>query len=74
MTKDQIQVGGLYTAKVSGRLTTGRVLAIREVPPSWRDGRWETRIDVVNMVTGRKLTFRSAATPRTPDPAPQTRL
>ena len=69
MKKDQIQVGGLYTAKVSGKLTTVRVLAIREVPPAWRDGRWETRIDVVNTVTGRKTTFRSAAKLRGPAPS-----
>ncbi len=64
-----VQVGGRYVAKVSGVLTTVRILAIREVPPAWhgdRDGRWRTRIDVVNERTGRKTTFASAARLRRP--------
>jgi hypothetical protein len=55
----EIQIGARYLAKVSGSLTTVRVLAIRE---AWAASR-RTRqvIDVVNERTGRKLTFRSAA-------------
>lgn len=59
-----VQVGGRYIAKVSGVLTTVRVIAIREVPPAWHNpnsARWRTRIDVVNERTGRKTTFSSAA-------------
>ncbi|MBX3403815.1 MAG: hypothetical protein KF699_10435 [Phycisphaeraceae bacterium] len=59
-----VQVGGRYIAKVSGVLTTVRVLGIREVPPPWHGAtsdRWRTRIDVVNERTGRKTTFSSAA-------------
>jgi len=41
--------------------------------PPWhkpgRQGQWTTRIDVVNMVTGRKTTFRSAAKLRGPAPS-----
>lgn len=60
----EVDVGGRYTAKVSGRLTTVRVLAVREVPPPWHgtgNHRWQTRIDVLNESTGRKTTFASAA-------------
>jgi len=62
-----IQVGGRYIAKVSGVLTTVRVLAVREAPPAWHGGsRWRTRIDVVNERTGRKTTFSSSAKLRRP--------
>lgn len=63
MQLHEVQVGGRYTAKVSGVLTTVRVLAIREVPPAWHGDRggWRKRIDVVNERTGRKTTFASAA-------------
>ena len=54
----EIQIGQRYLAKVSGSLTTVRVLAIREVAAS---GRTRNVLDVVNERTGRKLTFRSAA-------------
>lgn len=59
MKKSEIKVGGLYKAKVSNRLTTVRVDAIREWgAPSVGTG---TRYDVTNLTTGRKTTFRSAA-------------
>jgi hypothetical protein len=54
----EIQIGQRYLAKVSGSLTTVRVLAIREVAAS---GRTRNVLDVVNERTGRKLTFPSAA-------------
>lgn len=60
----EVEVNGRYIAKVSGVLTTVRVLGIREVPPPWHGAtsdRWRTRIDVVNERTGRKTTFSSAA-------------
>lgn len=60
----EVQIGGRYLAKVSGVLTTVRVLGLREVPPAWHrpgSNRWRTRIDVVNERTGRKTTFASAA-------------
>lgn len=57
MKKNEIKVGGHYRAKVSNRLTTVRVDAIRE-----RNGfkKTETTYDVTNLSTGRKTTFRSA--------------
>ena len=64
MKLSEVQVNGRYIAKVSGVLTTVRVVGIREVPPAGRGGtndRWRTRIDVVNERTGRKTTFSSAA-------------
>ena len=58
----QITIGQRYVAKVSGSLTTVRVLAIRE---AWAaSGAARQVIDVVNERTGRRLTFRSAATCR----------
>jgi len=55
----EIKIGQRYVAKVSGMLTTVRVLAIRE---AWTaSGNSRQVIDVVNERTGRRLTFRSAA-------------
>ena len=56
-----IQIGGRYTAKVSGQVQVVRVIAIEEVPPpSWsaRDA-WRRRIIAVNEATGRRITIRS---------------
>ncbi len=68
MKKNEIRVGGLYLAKVSGNLTTVRVDAICDVEEvrGWRNstGRLRkavNRYDVTNLKTGRKTTFRSAA-------------
>jgi len=60
----EIEIGKCYIAKVSGTLTTVRVLAIRE---AWTaSGASRQVIDVVNERTGRRLTFRSAARLRRP--------
>jgi hypothetical protein len=67
MKKAEIQVGGRYRAKVSGKFTTVRVDAIREVT-KYRRG-WASLdnlttglvYDVTNLTTGRQLTFASAA-------------
>lgn len=59
-----VQVGGRYIAKVSGVLTTVRVLAMREM--SAFSGASRSVIDVVNERTGRRITFRSAARLRRP--------
>ena len=70
MKAKEITVGGKYVAKVSGKLTTVRVDAIRVVPGftpradriySGRARPDKTVYDVTNLTTGRKLTFRSAA-------------
>lgn len=59
MKISDIEVGGRYVAKVSGVLTTVRVLAIRD---AWtHNGSSRSVIDVVNERTGRRTTFRSAA-------------
>jgi hypothetical protein len=71
MKISEIAVGGRYVAKVSGTLTTVRVLDIREVPPSFGGTRWERRIDVVNERTGRKTIFASAARLRRAAPQAQ---
>ncbi|MCC6659506.1 MAG: hypothetical protein IT437_01340 [Phycisphaerales bacterium] len=70
-----VQVGGRYISKVSGVITTVRVLGIREAPPAWHNpgqGRWRTRIDVVNERTRRKTTFASPARLRRVIPAEST--
>ena len=59
MKKAEIKQGGLYIAKVSGRITTVRVDTIRE-RSDWR-GNTTTVYDVTNLKTGRKTTFKSAA-------------
>lgn len=59
MKRDQIKVGGHYTAKVSGNLVTVRVDAIDNKPSP---GIYSTKVayHVTNLATGRKTTFRSA--------------
>lgn len=64
-----VQVGGRYIAKVSGVLTTVRVLAMRET--SAFNGPSRSVIDVVNERTGRRTTFRSAARLRRPAGEPR---
>lgn len=63
MKKNEIVVGGKYSAKINGKLVTVRVDAIRE-SASYRAGRPNTPTtlyDVTNLTTSRKTTFRSAA-------------
>ena len=56
MKKSEVKVGGHYTAKISGKLTTVRVDAVR----SSKHGNIIDRWDVTNLTTGRKTTFRTA--------------
>ena len=58
MKAKEIQVGGVYFAKVSGRIVPVLVDAIREVDFDHQGSR---RYDVTNLHTKRKTTFRSAA-------------
>lgn len=68
MKKAEIQVGGLYAAKISGKVVTVRVDAIRKVDKpvygAYMGGvkyRETTCYDVTNLTTSRKTIFRSAA-------------
>ena len=69
MTASEITVGGKYYAKVSGRLVTVRVDAIRVVTGRSSTGFWfssqrhpdKTVFDVTNLATGLRTTFRSTA-------------
>lgn len=54
MRKNEIEVGGIYIAKVNNVLTTVRVDAVRE-------SAGKTVYDVTNLKTGRTTLFRSAA-------------
>jgi len=62
MKAKDIKVGGHYTAKIAGNLTTVRVDAIRQ---RYTNSRGQSccrdHYDVTNLRTGRKTTFRSAA-------------
>ena len=58
MKLSDVEVGGRYTAKVSGRIVPVRVVEIVPVEAS----RWssaKTRIEAVNEATGRRITIRS---------------
>ena len=58
MKLSDVQVGGRYTAKVSGRIVTVVVVEITQVEATrWSNAK--TRIDVVNEATGRRVTIRS---------------
>ncbi len=69
MKKSEIKVGGKYLAKVSGKLTTVRVDAIRE-RAYMSGGQSQHYYDVTNLATGRQTTFRSAAKFRSEVKAP----
>ena len=62
MKLKDVEVGGRYTAKVSGRVVTVRVTGIEEHPPtSWSvRSRSRTVIHAISEATGRRITFRSA--------------
>jgi hypothetical protein len=77
MKASEIVVGGIYVAKVSSKLTRVRVESIEtDVVTGYKaatdySGKWGrlkrgTRYHVVNMLTGRQLTFRSAGKFRKP--------
>ena len=58
MKLSDVQVGGRYTAKVSGRIVTVRVVEIVAVEATrWSNAK--TRIEAVNEDTGRRITIRS---------------
>jgi len=54
----EVQIGGRYTAKVSGKVQVVRITEVREVPATnW--SRAKTQIEAVNEATGRRITIRS---------------
>ena len=63
MLGSEIRIGGRYKAKVSNRIVTVRVDAIRERNYGKR---WVRVYDVTNLDTGRTTTFRSGAKFRYP--------
>jgi len=55
---NDVQVGARYTAKVSGRIVTVRVVEIVAVEATrWSNAK--TRIEAVNEATGRRVSIRS---------------
>jgi hypothetical protein len=62
MKMQDVEVGGRYTAKVSGRIQVVRVTEIREIPPAkWaRPHARRKLIYAVNEGTGKQITIRSA--------------
>lgn len=74
MKQSEIKVGGIYVAKVNGKLTRVRVDSIRKQGEvRWFGGRASGRSSdaygVTNLATGRKTVFRSAAKFRAPEGA-----
>ncbi len=65
MKLKDVEIGGRYLAKISGKLTTVRVVEIREAS-SYASGRSRTIIEAVNESTGRRITLRSAQRLRKP--------
>ena len=58
MKLNDVQVGARYTAKVSGRIVTVRVVEIVAVEATrWSNAK--TRIEAVNEATGRRVSIRS---------------
>ena len=58
MKLSEVEVGGRYTAKVSGRIVTVRVVEIIAVEATrWSNAK--TRIEAVNEATGRRVSIRS---------------
>jgi hypothetical protein len=58
MKLNEIEVGGRYAAKVSGRIATVRVTEIAAVEAT-RWSKAKTQIEAVNEATGRRITIRS---------------
>ena len=58
MKLSEVEIGGRYTAKVSGRIVTVRVVEIVAVEATrWSNAK--TRIEAVNEATGRRVSIRS---------------
>jgi hypothetical protein len=62
MKMQDVEVGGRYTAKVSGRIQVVRVVEIKEIrPANWsRPHARRKLIYAVNEGTGKQITIRSA--------------
>ena len=58
MKRTEIQIGGRYTAKVSGKIQVVRVVEVRDVP-ALGSSRAKHQIEAVNEATGRRITIRS---------------
>lgn len=67
MIKDQIEIGKVYIAKVSGRLCRVRVTSITKREGYGRT-KATTRYDATNLETGREITIKSAAKLRRESP------
>ena len=65
MTKDEIGVGGLYVAKISGNIVTVRVEKIFKTQSN-KYCKGGTHYEVKNLSTDRLCTFKSAAKFRRP--------
>ena len=58
MTRKQVEIGGVYHARISGRFVHVRVDRIEETFTGRKSG---TRYHATNLMTGRHITFRSAS-------------
>jgi hypothetical protein len=58
MKLNEVEVGGRYGAKVSGKVQVVKVVAVRDLPATgWSRAR--TQIEAVNEAMGRRITIRS---------------
>ncbi len=58
MKLKDVEIGGRYVAKVSGKHQVVRIVELKEVP-AFQSDRWRTVIYAVNEATGRRITIRS---------------
>jgi len=63
MTRSEIEIGGFYKARISGKIVTVKVTNIRTGTKYYRNNTSTTipLYDVLNTATGRSTVFRSAA-------------
>lgn len=60
MRKQDVVIGSVYLAKVSGKRVKVRIDSVREVP-GYLGSRSTTRWSATNLATGRTIEIRSAA-------------
>lgn len=59
MLKKEVEIGGVYKAKVSGVVTEVRIIAEKLSPSYMKQRRVQYR--AINLSTGREVTIKSAA-------------
>lgn len=60
MKKNEVEVGGVYHARISGKFVHVRIDRIDSIDPMTLRGRSRTMYYATNLMTNRKITFQSA--------------